>query len=276
MTTVNANDLAGRAQPGPPRRAGRWPGGGRDMPDLAGQLTGLQKAIGDLSGVLEQMSPRVIDSRIVALDANGQASGQHRLPFASLAVTSFSGSQLTIAAAPPAGSAPGPGPGVTQVAPRGFRVLNARAYAWSVYGGSPGDLVDIQAFSRPQPPAAAPAGASAPVASLFAFGTQTGPLAGTNIASMVAPAPGLYAMTLLNEVSGTVTAAEQDNLRLAVNAVTVISGLPLPAGAAAGGQAQPISANVRVPAGNVSVQAKGNAGVAAVYTSLIIATLIAP
>jgi hypothetical protein len=273
---TNANDLPGRASPGPPRRGGRWPGGSRNMPDLGAELAGIRKVLGDLSGVLEQMSPRVLDSRIVALDASGQAAGQHRLPYQCLAVTSFSAFPLTVAAAPLAGQAPGPGPGVTRLPPGGSRTINIRAYAWSVYGGAAGDLVNVETFSRPQPPAADSGLANiAAQAALVNYAQTPAPAAAAALATIAAPPTGLYEVQVFAALSGTTAAADLDNIRLRANLATVTQ-LPLAIAAPATPQPQGVRLNVRVITGNLQVQAVGNASAGTFYSVLLTATQIGP
>jgi hypothetical protein len=290
-------DRTGR---GAPRH--RWPDGARkfrrgaddpreltdarDHPhhpdELRETLMHVSAAMGDISGALLAMTPGVLSARTVALDGNGTAAGQERLPYRALAVSSYSARLLTIAAAPLAGSAPGPGPGVSQVQPGGFRVMNASAYAWSIYGGAPGELVTVEAFSRPQPPNAdtgtlvtSTAAPLAPQAALVNFGSATAPAANQTIAVITAPAPGLYSVEVLAELSGTITAAEQDNLNLVVNAVN-LSRIPLFAGAAAGGIPETVGPfNLTVAGGNIAVQARAAGGVAAVYSVFVTATRIA-
>jgi hypothetical protein len=113
-------------------------------------LGALNTRIGDLGTLLDEMAPRVISTETVVLDANGTATRQYRVPYRSLGVDYFGAATLTVAAAPLAQFAPGPGPGVGKVGPGGFAVLNFRAYEWTLYG-NPGDLITVTAYARPQP-----------------------------------------------------------------------------------------------------------------------------
>lgn len=121
---------------------------------LAATHERLVTVIGDLSGALVKMAPRVIGVQTVVLDALGTASGQYRLPYQSLFIDSFSASTLTVASMPLQSAAPNAGPGVALVRPGGAAVVNLRSYLWSVYGGTPGERVTITAYANPQPPTA--------------------------------------------------------------------------------------------------------------------------
>jgi hypothetical protein len=132
------------------------------LPNLALAHDRLTAVIGDLSGALVKMAPRVIGVQTVVLDANGTAAGQYRLPYQSLFVDSFSASLLTIASMPLQSAAPNAGPGVALIRPGGAAVVNLRSYLWSVYGGTPGERVTVTAYANPQPPTAMPGDHSSP------------------------------------------------------------------------------------------------------------------
>jgi hypothetical protein len=112
-------------------------------------LTG---AIGDLSKLLDQLAPKVIGQETVVLDANGTATRQFRIPFRCLYVESQSAQLLTVAGMPMQTAPPHAGPGIAYVKAAGATVANIRAYQWSVWGGTQGDLVTVTVFSVPQPP----------------------------------------------------------------------------------------------------------------------------
>lgn len=118
--------------------------------ELDQQLAGV---MGDLTTALRSMVPTVLGSETLVLDANGTASRSYRLPFRSITVTSFSAQKLTVAPSPLQGAAPTLGPGVAIIAPTGYRVCNFSSYVWSIYGGTAGDQVVVEAFAQPQPPA---------------------------------------------------------------------------------------------------------------------------
>lgn len=145
-------------------RARRWPPGdktasspwtGTGLPPDGPGPAEIITAIGDLSGLLRQLAPRVLGAATYLLNAQGQASDQYRLPFAAIAIASFSAQKLTLAAMPAQAAAPGAGPGVTIIPPNAFRLVNLAGYTWSVYGGTPGDQICVEVLTRPQPPAAA-------------------------------------------------------------------------------------------------------------------------
>lgn len=112
----------------------------------------LYKAVGDMAAAVRWLTPSVLETSVAVLDANGQATKAFRVPFAALAVTSGSLKQLTVTAAAPAAAVPGPGPGAGQVPALGFAAHNLTGYAWTVYGGNPGDVITVSTFGRPIPP----------------------------------------------------------------------------------------------------------------------------
>jgi hypothetical protein len=119
-----------------------------------------------------------------------------------------------------------------------------------------------------------PATSLAPQASLSAFGSATAPTAGAAIVTLAAPAPGTYQITVYEYLTGTVTAADQDNMTVQVNGV--IKGTILEPGVAAGAtMPAPFTLTVSVPAGNITVNAIGAGGASAVYHVSIVATRIA-
>lgn len=119
--------------------------------ELAGTNKQLAAAVGDLRGVLHALVPQVIGNQTVALDANGQAGGQFRLPYRCLVVDSQSAKVLTVANAP-LGIQPGAGVGIGFVRVGGYSVLNIAGYTWAIYGGNAGELVTVAAYANPQQP----------------------------------------------------------------------------------------------------------------------------
>lgn len=109
-------------------------------------------AIGDLSKLLDELAPKVIGYQTYALDANGTATGNYRVPFRALYVESQSIKLLTVASAPVETDTPTFGPGVGYVRIGGASVINLRGYTWAVWGGNAGELVTVTVFSQPQPP----------------------------------------------------------------------------------------------------------------------------
>lgn len=109
-------------------------------------------AVADLSRVLDELAPKVIALETVALDAAGTATRQYRVPFQCLYVESQSAKVLTVAGMSMQSDAPGAGPGIAYVRAGGAATANIRAYQWSIWGGTAGELVTVTVFSRPQPP----------------------------------------------------------------------------------------------------------------------------
>lgn len=111
-----------------------------------------------------------------------------------------------------------------------------------------------------------------PQASLTAFASITAPGAGGALGTVVAPPAGTYKARVYVSLTGTLTAAEVNNVKLLANGATV--AILAIAGAAAAGQVQPpfeldFTAN---GVNNVVVQAIAGGGVAAVYSVTLILT----
>lgn len=113
-----------------------------------------------------------------------------------------------------------------------------------------------------------------PAASLSNYGKVTGPAASAVIATITSPPAGVYTVTLYNELSGTVAAADQDNIKLLVDGVTITT-LPLSAVIASGDVQPPLTITVKSSGTSIVVEAVGAATGTAVYSSLIIATKVA-
>jgi hypothetical protein len=187
--------------------------------------------IGDLSRVLRHLAPTaVLAEGTYALNGAGQAADQYRAPYAALAVTSFSSQQLTISSSPPQASVPGPGPGSAIVPPRGFRVVNMSGYAWSLYGGEPGELVTVEAFTRPQAAHAAfgPAAGFAGPATVYNAGFAVGPAAGTAIAILPVLPAGWWTITIAAGFGGTAETTTPNNFQLTLGAAVLYPALAVP------------------------------------------------
>jgi hypothetical protein len=148
-------------------RRSRWPGqhppdpGPLEHPQLPQHASAqrtpdeLYDAMGDLTGAIRSMVPIVLSAETWVLDANGQAAREYRVPFRSIAVWSFSAQRLTLTDAPKQTAAPPAGPGVALIPINGFKLSNFSSHAWSIYGGTPGDLICVETYGLPMPPAAA-------------------------------------------------------------------------------------------------------------------------
>lgn len=80
----------------------------------------------------------------------GGAAGTINVYGVTPTVAALAAAGLTIAAGPPGPGAPGPGPGVVQLRPNSGGVFNLRGNSLTIYGGTPGDTVIVQAFTKPQ------------------------------------------------------------------------------------------------------------------------------
>ncbi len=261
--------MSGRWPPRGPGRAGETP------PDPWDQMAALAKTVGDLSGAVRRMVPVVLASRLVQLDSSGQAAGTDRVPFQALAITSFSANTLTVAAAPPGAGAPGPGPGVSQIPPRGFRVINAAANAWSVYGGNPGDLICVEEFGQPLPPAASITSKvqlTSIAASTAIYGKATSPAALATIAALPQLPAGTYDVQWTVGLGGTTGAGDADNFQLVVPGWASSPFGSINSSTSGQFQPQPTVRVVLAAAGVISVQAIGIGTVGAVYRAQITAT----
>src|SRR5271155_3252113 len=109
--------------------------------------------------------------------------------------------------------------------------------------------------------------------SISAYGKVTGPAASGVIAQITGVPGGTYQVTVIPELAGTITAAEQDNMQLLSNA-SVKYTIPVQALPTTGAPQQQTSSIVFNGGGTFTVEAVGAGGAAAVYSALIIATRI--
>lgn len=210
-------------------RGGRWPPRrGRGDPGPHGEWpppVEWQGAIGDISTALQAMTPTaVLGEATYLLDSAGGAGDQYRIPFAALHVTSMSGSLLTVAASPRMTGAPRSGPGVALIPPGASRVCHMKGYAWSVYGGSPGEAVTVEAFTRPVPPVFEYGNQVTPrgPASVYATGvTGAAPAANTAIVTLPVLAAGWWTVTVDVGFGGTAEATTNFNFALKLGATVL-------------------------------------------------------
>jgi hypothetical protein len=116
--------------------------------------------------------------------------------------------------------------------------------------------------------------ASGLVASQHAFNQTTAPGAGAVLAVINNPPAGLYQVTAYCEISGTITAAEQDNILIQVDNNT-FSHIPIQAIPTSGLVQEPFQCTVLSNGTNIRLEAVGAGGVAAVYTTVLIANKVA-
>ncbi len=108
------------------------------------------------------------------------------------------------------------------------------------------------------------------MASTVNFGQQTGPTAGTSIVSLTGLTKGRYRVVAATGIEGTAGAGDNNNLQLLNGAGTVSVIL-----AAAGGLGRYSNPEMLVDvaaSGTLSVVAVANAGTAAIYSALLVAT----
>lgn len=110
--------------------------------------------------------------------------------------------------------------------------------------------------------------------SQHAFNQTTAPAASAVLAVINTPPAGVYQVTAYIELSGTITAAEQDNVLIQVDNGT-FSHIPVQALPTTGVVQTPFQCVVQTFGTNIRLEAIGAGGVAAVYTTVLIATKVA-
>jgi hypothetical protein len=118
-----------------------------------------------------------------------------------------------------------------------------------------------------------PADPITPAASAVVTGTVTSATAGQIIATTAVLPAGIYAVSLITELNGTIGGGDQDNMELLVGA-SVVAVLVFGNITSTNFQYPPI--NVTVPAGGstISVVAVALATASAVYRAMIVATKV--
>lgn len=132
----------------------------------------------------------VLLTELVKLDTNGQATFSFNVPTGSVFCQNHTGADITIAGAPPQGSAPGQGVALNRVAAGGWAVVSLASRDLTLYGTANG-YVSVQVFSKPQPPAAGPGGL--PVRPGTAYDTIGTAAVGTAGSAVIPAAAGLTA-----------------------------------------------------------------------------------
>ena len=103
----------------------------------------------------------------------------------------------------------------------------------------------------------------------------TGPASGAALAQLSGLTAGRYAITVYVYFSGTVTAADGDNIELLVDG-SVVDVLPVPPVAAAGGAAQPMMFEHLTTTGAIKLQAVAAGGASCVYHTLLEVSALGP
>lgn len=249
----------------------------------------LAGAVGDLSDALRHLlrGTPTLQTASYVVGASGVVTDTYNVPYAALAVVSLSANPLVLTSAAPGPGSPGPGPGSANVPVRGFAAVNIEGRAWTLYGGNPGDLITVTAFTKPIPPDVTPGpqqfktGQLAKAGpSITNNGKQTGPAGNITIASIAAAslvAGTMYEVTAEVYLNGTTaTPADDDNFKINVNGALVVV---IPVDGTAGNNGRVVSATVISPAVNgtnpITVSTLTAATATAVYHATVIATPLA-
>ena len=115
-----------------------------------------------------------------------------------------------------------------------------------------------------------PIAASAPVASLYKYGTTTSPGSNAQLAAISTPPAGFYRVKIYAELSGTISATDQDNIRLNVDAVN-LTNLPLSAVAPTQNIPTPIEIVVETTGTNITVKGIAAGTTGSIYGVLVVA-----
>lgn len=119
-----------------------------------------------------------------------------------------------------------------------------------------------------------PADPLAPQASSTSSGTVTGPSAFTSIAGVTSLPAGIYSVTAYYTISGTLTSAELNNLRINANGAN-LGFIPVPEVNPAGQINDTYQANVQLTGtSSILIQNIAAGGAAAVYTATLVVTRI--
>lgn len=122
---------------------------------LLDRQVGLEHLHEQMRHVLGSARRRIMWSGTAQLNANGTWDRQFGDVAHALFVVNFAtNGALTVVAAAPNAVAPGPGVGVHLVPAGTAMTFNAVTTHWTIYG-TPGNVVDVQVFGVPMPPAAA-------------------------------------------------------------------------------------------------------------------------
>jgi len=122
---------------------------------LLSRLEALDQRIGTLARTLETL--RRVDTLMTYTfrwGAAGMRTFDFAVPYQSVSVYNLDfDSFIYLSSSPPSSDAlPIEGPGLVTVSPGRGLVVNLSGYSLTLWGGTPGDVCTVQAFSHPQPP----------------------------------------------------------------------------------------------------------------------------
>lgn len=112
--------------------------------------------------------------------------------------------------------------------PLGSVTVNLSGYGWTIYGGIPGELVTVQALTRPVIPSSSGvsgAGLPAGPATVYQRGQATAPVAGTVLAQLAVVPAGWWQLSLLLGFGATAETTTPDNFALQLGATDLYPNL---------------------------------------------------
>lgn len=116
-------------------------------------------------------------------------------------------------------------------------------------------------------------GSIAEQASLTNYSSVTAPAAGGVLASLASPPAGVYQVQIIAGLTGTVAAADQDNIELVVDG-SVITVLLLPAVVEGATDSPPFVIQVKTAGTSIQLKAVGAGTATAVYRTMLVATRV--
>lgn len=147
-----------------------------------------------------QIPPEILAAETWQFDAAGIIARFWRVPYGSVAVTSYSTAPIVVSSSPMAVAPPSGGPGVAVVAAGAAEVCNVAGRALTLYG-NPGDTVCIEVYRGSAAPAWRRSGATPPPPQNISLFTDQVPTS-LDAADSVS---GTLGLALLTDVPGLVT-----------------------------------------------------------------------
>ena len=117
-------------------------------------------------------------------------------------------------------------------------------------------------------------GSIAEQVSLAAYNSTTSPGAGATLANIATPPAGVYSITAYTDLTGTVSATDQDNIQLAIDGVAQIT-LMVPAVVEGAAISPPFTFQYKTNGTSISLKANSAGTVSSVYRTLLSATRVA-